>query len=45
MNSLRGICVCVCVLVNNTWTSWEEAVGLRVHDGMIKGTCATCVQV
>lgn len=23
--------VVVCVLVSNTWTSWEEAVGLRVH--------------
>lgn len=23
--------VAVCVWVSNTWTSWEEAVGLRVH--------------
>lgn len=30
----------VCVLVSNMGTSWEEAVGLRVHGVMIKGTSA-----
>lgn len=33
--------VAVCVLVSNTWTSWEKALGLRVHGVMIKGTCAS----
>lgn len=32
--------VAVCVLDSNKWTSWEEAVDLRVHGMMVKGTCA-----